>query len=115
MKKIGSKGIKLQYKDAGPETKDPKTGFPVFTVGVYLDGWGEVGKQLGVGKAMKKTEAGNRAAEMVLGNKFLMSKYEMMKKLHDEKVRAAKELNGATSCPGSGGQIGGEKSPASGI
>ncbi len=99
MKKIGAKGIKLQYKDAGPETKDPKTGFPIFTVGVYLDGWGEHEKQLGVGQAMKKTEAGNKAAETVLSNKKLIAKYEAMKKLHDENMKAAKELNGLASSP----------------
>lgn len=80
-RKIGAKGVKITYKDAGPEKKDRATGFPLFTVGVYLDGWGEHDKQLGIGKALGKKDAGMKAAEMALANKELMALYGEMKKV----------------------------------
>jgi ribonuclease III len=88
---IGAKGVKISYKDAGPEMKDPTTGFPVFAVAVYLDGWGEHNKQLGIGKALSKKDAGMKAAEMALSNMKLLSSYVEMKRVHDEKLRAEKE------------------------
>jgi ribonuclease III len=94
-RKIGAKGVKITYRDIGPEKKDPVTGFPLFTVGVYLDGWGEHDKQLGVGKALGKKDAGMKAADMALANKKLMAKYGEMKRVHDEKLQAEKERQAA--------------------
>ena len=91
LRKIGAKGVKITYRDAGPEEKDSVTGFPLFTVGVYLDGWGGHEKQLGIGKALGKKEAGMRAAEMALANEKLMTLYGEMKRVHDEKLKADKE------------------------
>jgi ribonuclease III len=88
---IGAKGVKITYRDAGPEEKDPTTGFPLFTLGVYLDGWGEHDKQLGIGKALGKKEAGMKAAEMALADKKLIALYGEMKRVHVEKLGAGKE------------------------
>jgi ribonuclease-3 len=88
---IGARGVKITYKDAGPAKKDPVTGFPLFSVAVYLDGWGEHDKQLGIGKALGKKEAGMKAAQMALANKKLMALYGEMKRVHDEKLKAEKE------------------------
>jgi ribonuclease-3 len=107
---IGAKGVKLTYRDAGPETKDPTTGFPLFTIGVYLDGWGEHDKQLGIGKALGKKDAGMKAAEMVLVNKKLMTLYGEMKRVHDEKLKAEKE-RAAAEVEGSSQTIAAVKSP----
>ncbi|KAM3077378.1 hypothetical protein ACMFMG_006728 [Clarireedia jacksonii] len=91
-KAIGSRGIKLIYKDSGPVRKDKITKLPLYTVAVYLTGWGENGKQLGFGSALGKTEAGMKAAENALANKKMMSIYLEKKKVFDaqlERERAA--------------------------
>ena len=83
---IGAKGIKITYREAAPEKKDKNSKLPVFTVGVYLDGWGEKDKQLGFGAALGKKEAGMKAAEMALGNKKLMKIYVEKKRLYDAQM-----------------------------
>lgn len=80
---IGVKGITLTYKDAAPERKDKSNKLPVFTVGVYLDGWGEKDKQLGFGSAHGKKEAASKAAEMALANTKLMNMYAEKKRLYN--------------------------------
>ncbi|KAH8820570.1 ribonuclease III domain-containing protein [Xylogone sp. PMI_703] len=87
-KMIGAKGIKITYKDIGKEHKDPKTNLTMFTVGVYLDGWGEKDKLLGVGTAKGKKDAGNIAARKALENTERMAVYMEKKKLFDEKMAA---------------------------
>jgi ribonuclease III len=99
--KILSKGVKLTYTDAAPEFKDPNTKLAVFTVGVYLNGWGEKDKELGVGKGISKRDAGMKAAEMALANTKLLSRYEEMKRVYDEDRR--KEKEGAALEGGAGG------------
>jgi ribonuclease-3 len=74
-KALGCKGIKISYKDAGPQKKDPATKLPIFTVGVYLDGYGEKDKCLAIGKANGKKEAGMKAAANVLADKKMMKFY----------------------------------------
>ncbi|PQE04132.1 RNAse3 domain-containing protein [Rutstroemia sp. NJR-2017a BVV2] len=89
---IGSRGVKLIYKDSGPVKKDSISKLPLYTVAVYLTGWGENGKQLGFGSALGKTEAGMKAAENALANKKMMSIYLEKKKVFDaqlERERAA--------------------------
>jgi ribonuclease-3 len=91
-KAIGSRGVKLVYKDSGPVKKDSISKLPLYTVAVYLTGWGENGKQLGFGSALGKTEAGMKAAENALANKKMMSIYLEKKKVFDaqlERERAA--------------------------
>lgn len=84
-------GAKVNYKDAAKEYKDPETKLPMFTVGVYLDGWGEKDKFLGIGTAHGKKEAGMKAASNALENKKLLKPYAEKKKLYvqQEKEREA--------------------------
>ncbi|TGO22192.1 hypothetical protein BPAE_0178g00100 [Botrytis paeoniae] len=82
-KALSSKVSKLTYKDIGTAKKDKNTKLAVFTVGVFLDGWGEVDKQIGFGSANGKKEAGIKAAEMALNNKKMMAKYLEKKKIYD--------------------------------
>lgn len=78
---IGCAGIRITYKDAAPQRKDKNNKLPIFTVGVYIDGWGEKDKQLGVGSAHGKKEAGNKAAEIALNDKKMIKVYMDKKKV----------------------------------
>jgi ribonuclease-3 len=89
-KLLGSKGVQLAYKDAAPEKKDPKNKLPLFTVGVYLTGWGEKDKMLGSGRANGKKDAGMKAAEMALANRKMMKIYTDKKKVFDEQMELEK-------------------------
>lgn len=80
---LSSKVSKLSYKDLGPPKKDPNNKLAVFTVGVFLTGWGEFDKQIGFGSAISKKEAGMKAADMALKNKSTMCKYLEKKKISD--------------------------------
>ena len=79
---LSVKGIKLEYKDIirKKQKKDVDLGLEVFTVGCYLTGWGETNKELGVGTARSKKEAGQKAAQAALANKKLMKVYSEKKK-----------------------------------
>ncbi|EPE36227.1 RNase III [Glarea lozoyensis ATCC 20868] len=81
---IGAKVVKISYRDTAKETKCRKTKLPIFSVGVFLDGWGEKDKKLGEGKANGKKEAGFKAAEQALNNKKMMTVLIEKKRLHDE-------------------------------
>ncbi|RFU33414.1 hypothetical protein B7463_g2939, partial [Scytalidium lignicola] len=85
---IGAKGIKITYKDIGKERRDPKTNLTMFTVGVYLDGWGEKDKLLGVGTGKGKKDAGNIAAKNALQKTGQMAVYMEKKRVYDEKFTA---------------------------
>jgi ribonuclease III len=96
-KLLGSRGVQIVYKDAAPEKKDPKNKLAMFTVGVYLTGWGEKDKMLGSGRANGKKDAGMKAAEMALANKKMMKMYMDKKRVFDEQTdleRAAMERHG---------------------
>jgi ribonuclease-3 len=98
-KLIGSKGIKITYRDAAAEAKDPNNKLALFTVGVYLDGWGEKDRMLGSGNANGKKDAGMKAAQMALNNHKLLRTYIEKKKVFDaqqEQERQALEQLGAT-------------------
>ncbi|KAG6025728.1 hypothetical protein E4U41_001466 [Claviceps citrina] len=84
---IGAKGVLLRYEDKPGPAKDKHSGLPLFTIGVYLDGWGERNKLLGWGTALGKKEAGQKAAATALENKKLMKLYQAKK----EKARKASE------------------------
>ncbi|KFY21451.1 hypothetical protein V493_07398 [Pseudogymnoascus sp. VKM F-4281 (FW-2241)] len=86
---IVSRGIKLIYKDANTPGKDPVTGFPLYTVGVYLEGWGEKNKLLGSGTALGKKEAGAKAAEEALKKDLYV--YREKKRIFDEMNKTKKE------------------------
>ena len=81
---IGGKMIKISYRDTAKEVKCRDTKLPIFTVGVFLDGWGEKDKKLGEGKANGKKEAGFKAAEQAISNKRVLAPLIEKKKLHDE-------------------------------
>ncbi|KAH6669988.1 ribonuclease III domain-containing protein [Halenospora varia] len=85
-KALGAKGVKITYLDEGEPTKDRNSKLPLYTVGIYLTGWGENNKQLGFGSALGKKEAGMKAAEMALGNKKLMAPLLEKKRMHDEQL-----------------------------
>jgi ribonuclease-3 len=82
-KLLGSKVVKIEYKDAAPVKKDKETKLPLFTVGVYLTGWGEKDKLLGTGTAHGKKEAGSKAAAMAMQNRKAMDMYVEKKRVYD--------------------------------
>lgn len=90
---ILAKGIKLRYEDApGPNKKVSKdTRAPLYTVNVYLDGWGETGKLLGWGTAAHKGEAGHKAAQCAMDNKKLIQVYVERKKAHMAALEAQRK------------------------
>lgn len=78
-KTIGSKGVRISYEDLGEPKKAKDSGLPLYTVGVFLDGWGETHLQLGYGNGLSKKEAGARAARKALDNKKLIKRFEVKK------------------------------------
>ncbi|KAL0941015.1 nucleolar rnase [Colletotrichum truncatum] len=78
---IGAKGIQIRYEDMPNGNKKDKYNnkLALFTVGVYLDGWGETNKLLGTGSDLNKKEAGQKAAQVALNNKKLMKVYQEKK------------------------------------
>jgi ribonuclease-3 len=88
---IGSKGTRLEYKDVGPVKKDDATKLPLFTVGVYLTGWGVKDKQLGTGTANGKKDAGMKAADMALKDKKLMSVYVEKKRIFQAQMELERQ------------------------
>ncbi|KAK3387027.1 RNase3 domain-containing protein [Podospora didyma] len=82
---IGSKGVKLEYRDMpSGGKKDRDTNLPLVTVGCFLQGWGETDKLLGFGSALSKKEAGQKAAQAALDNKKLIKVYTEKKKIFNE-------------------------------
>ncbi|WQF81741.1 Putative ribonuclease III domain, double-stranded RNA-binding domain-containing protein [Colletotrichum destructivum] len=79
---IGAKGITIRYEDLPSVNKKDKYNkkLALFSVGVFLDGWGEKNKLLGTGSDLNKKEAGQKAAQMALDNKKLMKVYVEKKK-----------------------------------
>lgn len=93
---IGAKGVSIAYRDIpGPE-KDDKLGLPLYTIGVFLTGWGERDKMLGKGTAAGKKEAGQIAAAFVLDQKDLMLKYQLQKRAYHESQNLAKSSESST-------------------
>ncbi|CAJ2511172.1 Uu.00g067970.m01.CDS01 [Anthostomella pinea] len=78
---IGTKGVKISYRDIGEPKKEKNSGLPWYTVGAYYDGLGETDVLLGFGSALSKKEAGANAAENALGNKKTMKR--LVKKKED--------------------------------
>ncbi|KAM0516668.1 hypothetical protein ACHAPE_005302 [Trichoderma viride] len=78
--KIVTKGVSIDYKDLPGEKRDKHLKLPLYTVGAYLTGYGEVGRLLAVGTALSKKEAGQKAAEAALQNKRLIQAYEEKKR-----------------------------------
>jgi ribonuclease-3 len=94
-KKLQSKDAKIKYEDLGPERYNKVTKQPLFTVGVYMDGYGER-KQLGWGTATGKKDAGMKAAEMALKNgalmKYYVDKKNLQAKMDQQEAEALAEM-----------------------
>ncbi|KAL6860308.1 hypothetical protein ACO1O0_004335 [Amphichorda felina] len=87
---IAVKGVLIQYKDMpGKEKRDKNLKLELFTVGVYLTGWGENDLLLGWGTALGKKEASQKAATRALENKKLMKLYAGKKQAFLEAQRVA--------------------------
>jgi ribonuclease-3 len=84
------RGIKLRYEDMPCKKKDKNLNLPLFAIGVYLDGWGETNRLLGIGTALKKKEAGEKAAAEALENRKLLKVYESKKRAWMEEARTSK-------------------------
>ncbi|KAF4984674.1 hypothetical protein FZEAL_190 [Fusarium zealandicum] len=91
------KGIKIRYEDMPCHKKDKNLGLPLYAIGAYLDGWGETNKLLGIGTALKKTEAGAKAANAAMENRKLMKLYASKKKEFLDGIQASREAGAATA------------------
>jgi ribonuclease-3 len=96
LREIGAKGILIRYEDMPGIGKDRDHGLPLYTIGVFLDGWGERNKLLATGTALKKKEAAQKAAQQALENKKLIKTYKAKKDAFIEARKAAEDAN-ATS------------------
>ena len=88
--KIAGKGIKIEYVDEG---RKPFRGGTIYSVGVYLTGWGWQKEHLGSGKGESKKEAGMWAATEALTNPATPV-ISAVKKEFDAKVAAEREKEG---------------------
>lgn len=79
-------GVDLIFQDVPTKQKNKHNGLPMFTVNLFLKGWGEQNKLLGWGTAGSKKEAGQKAALMALANKKVISVYEARKKAYVEQM-----------------------------
>ncbi|PKS09716.1 hypothetical protein jhhlp_004337 [Lomentospora prolificans] len=75
-------GVDLIFEDVPTKQKNKHNGQPMFTVNLFLKGWGEQKKLLGWGTAGSKNEARQKAALMALANKKVLSVYEAKKKAY---------------------------------
>ncbi|KAF5137434.1 Ribonuclease 3 [Metarhizium anisopliae] len=87
---IGVKGVLVRYEDMPRMGRDRDLGLPLYTVGAYLDGWGERNKLLGTGTALGKKEAAQKAAQQALENKKLLKPYVAKKAAFMEAMEATK-------------------------
>lgn len=65
------KGIRLNYIDEKPPVPIKSKGVTVYSIGVYLNGWGYDNQYLGSGQGPSKTEAGQEAARSALTNPLM--------------------------------------------
>ncbi|KAJ6783715.1 hypothetical protein PWT90_05465 [Aphanocladium album] len=78
--RIVVKGVTIRYEKLESKKRDRHIGQELFSVAVYLDGWGETNKFMGVGSALSVKEAGQKAAADALQNKRMMAFLEGKKK-----------------------------------
>ncbi|SPO05740.1 uncharacterized protein DNG_08427 [Cephalotrichum gorgonifer] len=88
-------GVELIYEDVPTKQKNKANKSPMFSVKLFLRGWGEQKKELGWGTSVSKKEAGQKAAVMALANKKLMAVYVARKKAYVEEM--AKTGKGAAA------------------
>lgn len=83
---ISAPGVKLRYEDdpAGPKFDKHHKKLPVYSVTLFLDGWGEKNKMIGRGTDLSKKQAGQKAAQMALDGTTLMKKLSQKKKAYME-------------------------------
>ncbi|KPI40415.1 Double-strand-specific pac1 ribonuclease [Cyphellophora attinorum] len=94
-RKIGSKGVKLNYVDERPAIIG--RGIETYFIGVYLTGLGYDNQHLGSGQALNKKEAGMQAAAAALSNHPLIDELIVKKAKLDEERQAERDkeaLNG---------------------
>ncbi|KXJ89661.1 ribonuclease III domain-containing protein, partial [Microdochium bolleyi] len=89
-KTIGGPSIKIDYKQLG-ETRSKVGGTPLYTMGVFLSGWGETGLQMGYGSGLSKKDAGQKAAAAALQNKKLLKRLVTVRTDFFKAVAAQKE------------------------
>lgn len=87
-KRVLGRGIKLEYRDEKAK-EIRREGKTLFSVGVYLTGWGWEGQHLGSGTALSKQEAGHLAAVDAMQNP-LTERVNAVKREFDAKVAAEK-------------------------
>ncbi|KAH6695830.1 ribonuclease [Plectosphaerella plurivora] len=82
----GVPGVKIRYEDdpSGPKFDKHHKKLPVYSVNVFLDGWGEKNKMLGRGTDLGKKQAGQKAAQMALDSTSLMKKLSQKKMAYME-------------------------------
>ncbi|KAG9258083.1 putative nucleolar RNAse III [Emericellopsis atlantica] len=84
-------GVTLEYRDLPCNKKDKHLKLPVFAIGLYLTGWGETGRELGLGTAQSKKEAAQKAATQALENRKLLKTYEQKKRAYVEAQKQAED------------------------
>ncbi|KAI9872215.1 MAG: hypothetical protein M1823_008232, partial [Watsoniomyces obsoletus] len=67
-KRIGAKGVRIEYKDERSAIIDKKHGIETYFMGVYLTGWNYENKRIGNGHGLSKKAAGMAAAKNALEN-----------------------------------------------
>lgn len=93
-KKLGGKGIRLEYVDERKPVVDKKKGLETYFVGVYLTGWGYEKTHLGSGQGLSKKAAGMDAAKMALTNDKVLNDCKTKKEEWMEKRKAEEEKEG---------------------
>ncbi|KAI6779827.1 Ribonuclease-like protein [Emericellopsis cladophorae] len=88
---IRAPGVTLEYRDLPCNKKDKHLKLPLFAVGLYLTGWGETGRELGLGIAQSKKEAAQKAATQALENRKLLKTYEQKKRAYVEAKKQAED------------------------
>ncbi|GAM86757.1 hypothetical protein ANO11243_047760 [Dothideomycetidae sp. 11243] len=93
-KRIAPCNVHLIYKESRPPKKISPQLPSVFTIAVYLSGWGYENKFLGEGQGPNKIEAGNRAAmDAMSTNKALVEECAAKFEAEKEQNRLRKEEN----------------------
>ncbi|KAL5612124.1 hypothetical protein BROUX41_000331 [Berkeleyomyces rouxiae] len=87
-------GVVLEYKDMNCKKKDKISNLPLYSVGLFLTGWGEKEKMIGMATALSKKEAGQKAALQALDSNKLMKQYHAKKRAF---IAARASENAATA------------------
>ncbi|KAL1902170.1 hypothetical protein Cpir12675_000070 [Ceratocystis pirilliformis] len=88
-------GVLLEYRDMACKKKDRDTNLPLYSMGLFLTGWGEKEKMIGMATALSKKEAGQKAALQALDSNKLMKQYHAKKRAFIE-ARTSQNTAAAT-------------------